>query len=1136
MVRIVLLFVAMTVASVAALVQQVQARGVVADNEQAVSIVKNSLLASGKWFKIKVDTTGVYKLTYDELLKIGLAEPKNARIYSYGGRQLPFYCSSDIPDDLNEIPVAMETNGDGSFDRGDYLMFYVEGPVTLDYDADKQTFSHSKHCYSDDIYLFLSSDFGAGKRMEKQTDMQSPEVQTDTYDSYRYVDNDKLNLINSGRRWYDKKLSINTPDSALFVFPNLVFDEQVTINVCAAGRKPPENWSTYFDFRYNGRSVAQKSISQSYNLYRYAEYVECPFKINASSTHISLNYRLCSNVWQSEGYIDKIGVVARERLYYDGNRQLNFRDSRTIGSESVRFIIRCNGIVPQVWDVTNPLVPKIVGVTTDGSAAGFVTNTGGTLHEFVAFDSQNLKSPTISGDGLGVVDNQDLHGASTPDMVIVCNENLMEQAENLANLHRIYDDYEVQVVTQQQIFNEFSCGTPDVSAIRNYARMLYQRGGKFKYLLLFGKGSYDNKNLNGRSDNLILTFQSENGEDEDESYVCDDFFAMLEDGEGELSGTLDIGVGRLPVTTENEAQQVVEKIKKYLTSSNFGSWRNTICFVADDEENGDFVSNAEGLSALVNSISPEYNISKIYLDAYGQVSGSSGATYPDATAALKRQLSFGTAITHYIGHGGPQRIAHETILKQKDIMEMTNVDRLTVFVTASCEVGRYDNPDVISFGEKLVTNPVGAAIAALTTTRVVYNSENYKLCQNLYSQKLTSDLRLGDMMAYAKNATGIESGFNIRKFALLGDPALRLVHPANNNLFVTRINNKSVSASLSDTIHAIDTVIIEGYACDVEGNVLSGDGILYMTVFDKAATLSTRGNDKTSPIVDFEANTNVLFQGKASITDGFFNFSFIMPKDINFSYGQGRISLYAVVDSAELTGCSDAIVIGGTPADAKITDFDGPQIVLFHTDTIFREGGIVGSNPVFIAQLFDESGINTTGNGIGHDITAVLDGDPATTIVLNSFYEGYIDQYNSGEVRFRIDGLEDGEHTLTFKAWDIYNNLSEAEISFVVVNGDSPQLGNVYNYPNPATTDTYFVVNHNQTDGDVDFVITIADPVGRKIAEIRDSRGVGESSVIHWRCQKTGKPLPNGVYIYTVEVRGRSGKCTKSGKMVIARQ
>ncbi len=1114
----------MTVALIAA-AQQVADTTV--DGGQSDSTVRNSLLSSDNWFKIKVDTTGVYKLTYDELAKIGVAEPRNVRIFSYGGRQLPYYCTNDVPDDVNEIPV-MAVDG--------YVMFYVEGPVTLKYDSEKKTFSHAKHCYSDYTYLFLTSDLGAGMRIEETTQPESADVETDSYDSYRYVENDKVNLINSGRRWFDNKLTINVPDSVMFSFPNIDENEPVTVTVNAAGRKPTENWSTFFEFRFNGKTVAQKSIDKEYNLYRYAEYVESTFKLNVSSPNFYLSYRFVSNVWQSDGYIDKIGVAARERLRYNGKSQLGFRDNRTADDDSVRFFISCGETMPQVWDVTNPLVPQSIDVSEDSAAVSFVSYNDGVMHEFIAFDVGNLKSPILVGDGLGRVENQNLHGSSTPDMVIVCNPNLAEQAENLANLHRIYDDYDVLVVTQQQIFNEFSGGTPDASAIRNFARMLHQRGDKFKYLLMFGKGSYDNKNLKGKSDNCIMTFESEDGESDDKSYVSDDFFAMLEDGEGELYGTLDIGIGRLPVSTVQDAQQVVDKIKKYLTSTNFGSWRNTICFVADDEENGVFVNDAEELSELVNQVSPEYNINKIYLDAYGQVSGSSGATYPDATAALKRQLLFGAAITHYIGHGGTQRIAHETILKQQDVVEMTNLDRLTLFVTASCEVGRYDNPDVVSFGEKLVLNPVGAAIAALTTTRVVYNSENYKLCANLYSQRLTSELRLGDLVANAKNATGIESGVNMRNFTLLGDPALRLVHPDNNNLFVTKINGKSVVSTLTDTIHAIDTVTIEGYACDSDGNVMSGNGILYLTVFDKPVTLQTRGNDKSSPVIDFEANTSVLYQGKASITDGFFNFSFIMPKDINFSYGRGRISLYAVVDSSDVTGCSDAIFIGGTPVNARILDFDGPQIKLYLTDTIFGDGAIAGSNPLFIARLSDESGINTTGNGIGHDITAVLDGDPSSTVVLNSFYEGYIDQYNSGEVRFRLDGLEDGEHTLTFKAWDIYNNPSETEISFVVANGDSPHLGSVYNYPNPAATDTYFVVNHNQTDGDVDIRISVSDPMGRKIAEIKERRGVGESSVIHWQCMKGGKPLPNGVYIYTVEIDGRAGKCRKSGKMVIARQ
>lgn len=1092
----------------------------------------NSLLNEGKWFKIKVDTSGVYKLTYEQLMKIGVENPQNTRVYSYGGSQLSYICGESF-DDMNEIPVFREFGSDGVFDRNDYIAFYAEGPTTLNYDEPSGMFIHANHCYSDYVYLFLTSDLGQGKTIQQSKSADGDYVSTDTYDSYSFYEKDRCNLVASGRRWYDNK--ITGPDSVMFYFPNIVKGEPVNVYVCAAGRKAP-GVSAYFEYKYNGKTLARSNVTKSYDSYAYADYLKTNTSLMPKSSRIFLEFSFNSTNSLSEGYIDKICLNAREKLVYNAKRQLLFRDSRTANQPFIGFEMNVKGTVPYVWDITVPTEPKAVQVKNNGSVAGFSIIGDEEIHEFVAFGQENLREPIISGSDVGMVANQNLHGTPTPDMLIVSNASFMEQAEELAGLHGMLDGYDVQIATPEQIYNEFSGGTPDASAIRNYARMLYKRGDKLKYILLLGDGTYDNKNILGTGENYILTFQSEEGESQSGSYVSDDFFVMLDDGEGELKGTLDVAIGRLPVSTADEAQAVVDKIKRYTSGVDVGNWRNIVAFVADDEEGGIFVDHAEKLCVTLNDKHPEYNVNKIYLDAYEQVVGSSGATYPDVNEAFLTQMSSGAVIVEYIGHGSPVKLAHESIFKAQDVKQLTNIDRLPFLITASCEVGRFDDHMRQSVGELMVKNPQGGAIAALTTTRVVYDSENYALSNNVFLQENDKNVRIGDIVANAKNMTGSDFSLNKRNFSLLGDPALRLAHPYNTNLHVTGINGNPLEKVSCDTINAIDTVVVEGCLYDSDNNPVMGNGVLYSVVFDKETAQSTLGQDKGSPEVDFTIRNNVLYQGKSSIVDGRFKFSFIMPKDINYAYGFGRISLYAVVDSSDYSGYCDSLFVGGTPQNATVYDFDGPQIELYATDTNFIEGGIVGNNPTIIARLFDESGINTTGNGIGHDITAVLDGNQRSAIVLNNLYEGYIDKYNSGEVRFKLFGLEEGEHTLTFKAWDIYNNPSEKEIRFVVADGDGVVIGDVYNYPNPVIDETYFVVNHNQSDADVVVTIRICDVSGRKVSEIKANRRAGDVSPIYWNCQSVGGHIARGIYVYTIEISGNMGKNTKSGKMVVSRQ
>jgi hypothetical protein len=558
---------------------------------------------------------------------------------------------------------------------------------------------------------------------------------------------------------------------------------------------------------------------------------------------------------------------------------------------------------------------------------------------------------------------------------------------------------------------------------------------------------------------------------------------------------------------------------------------------------------------MVNANYPQFNINKIYFDAYKQVSVSAGQRYPDVTTAVYQQVERGSTVIDYVGHGNPRILSHEEILSVQDVRTWNNYDKLAVFVTASCEVGRFDDHDRTSFGEWIVLNPYGAGIVAFTTTRVVYISNNATLNLNFFEQVFRPELHMGDIIRIAKNNTNSPTETNKRNFTLLGDPALKLVMP-DNKIIISKINGEPLYTTeqnesdlfsnlkgdehlvsiLGDTIRALDTVMIEGYVVDQLGNPIFKNGILYPTIYDKPVSITTNANDKTSPKLSFDLQNSVLYKGKASIVDGFFNFKFIVPKDINYTYGHGKISLYATIDSVDANGSCRDFVIGGT-SDIEFVDNQGPQIDLFMNDTTFKNGDMTNEKPILLAKLWDESGINTTGNGIGHNITAIIDGNSEKVYSLNNYYEGNTDMFNAGEIKFPLRDLAPGPHIVKFKAWDIYNNSSDAEIGFYVYDGNSVVIDKLLNYPNPFWDQTEFIFEHNQASSKNNIRIEIFDLMGKKMTELNavDNSGSFKIAPIVWDgTGSDGAKLARGMYIYKVQLTNSLGaKTSKSSKLMI---
>jgi hypothetical protein len=1112
--------------------------------------VTHSVLASGDWARVAVEKSGIHKLTYEQLKEIGLQNPATVRVYGSGARLLPEMFSEGHMDDLQSVPIHMHKGSDGLFGPGDHILFYAKGPVTWKFNPDENMFVHQLHKYSWKGYYFLTDDIGTVHEPENVNLSSEATSHTVSENDYRdYLEEEIYNLINSGREWYGDNFNVNLDENYPFTIRNRVNGESVRIRISVAARS---NVSSSFNVRVdnnivgsienNGTNLSTYTATYAYEAAKVFSYLPAQDYFT-----VTLSYdRPDSN---SEGWLNRITINGRGSLNLADN-ELAFRDSRSAGTGNIsEFRLENCSSNTVIWEITDPVKPANVAHTLAGSTATFKLGTDH-IREFIAFNVDGVfPSPEYTGAGLGKIANQDLHGLQHPDMIILTPEIFLEQAQSLADHRRSNDGLEVAVVLQTQVFNEFSSGTPDVSAIRNFMKMFYDRSeGSVdfcRYLLLMGDGSYDNRNITENNPNLLLTYQSDNSLSPTRSYVSDDFFGQLDTDESMYSGLLDIGIGRLPVSTIEEAKGVVDKIISYSNLDKQGEWRNQLCFIGDDEDSNIHMRQADELATTVKNNYPAYNINKIYLDAYPQVDLATGPRYPDVTRAINDQVNRGALIVNYTGHGGPLGLAHEKIVTTNDISSWSNRDMLPLFMTATCEFSRYDEYDhkqdqeITSAGEDVLLNTNGGGIGLFTTTRLVYSGPNHVLNERFYEVVFKKDenqqnYRLGDIILYSKNNTG--PGINKRNFTLLGDPSMRLVYP-QHRVVTDSINGQDITL-VQDTLSAFQWVTISGHIENQAGALMEGyNGTVYPLVFDKENKVETLSNDD-DPVWNFNTRNHILYSGKATVSGGRFTFGFYVPKDINYAIGTGKISYYSNNAQADAHGSSDAFHVGGIGSE-NASDSEPPTIDLYMNDSLFVSGGVTDSNPSLLAYVSDNFGINTTGNGIGHDLIATLDEDRINAMILNEFYQANTNSYNSGVVRYPYSNLENGRHQVTVKIWDIHNNSAESTLEFVVMDSEEMLLENLFNYPNPFFDNTWFNIEHNRPDQNLRLVLTIYDMSGHMVRIIDRqlfSPGYRLEPVIWNGTSSGGERLGGGVYLYRAALSSEDGEeVMKSGKLVITR-
>ncbi|MEO5682220.1 MAG: type IX secretion system sortase PorU [Chitinophagaceae bacterium] len=1111
------------------------------------SYANSSVLASGNWYKLGVKDAGVYKIDIPLLNKLGIntsSVPSAAiRVFGNGGAMLPEAGNGFKYDDLAENAIEVVDGGDGLLNGNDYILFYATGTSIWMKDSANQSFRHQQSLYGKTAYYFVSIG-GAGKRIQTQNTNLVPNTVVNSFSERWFHELDAVNLLNSGKDWYGEELSALPGKSHSFTLPlsNIVTTQPANLVAVCAARSV--TGSSRFSFSANGQAVLQQDIAAvgNTNLDLFAKSTQSTASFTPGST-IALSCGFTPGGASAQGWIDWLEVFCRRSLVLTGSEQLLFRDWNSVAPNAIAAFNIKNAASSWVWDITNSISPVIMKSAVNGNELSFINNAA-SLHEYIAFSSSFLLP-----EALGKIANQDLHNVQLADLIIVTYPSFLPAAQQIALLHQQKDNLKTVLVTTEQVFNEFSSGQADPTAIRDFVKMYYDRAAgdaakRPKYLLLLGDASFDYKDRVKNNTNYVPAYESNVSLDPLATYTSDDFFGFLDDNEdigaGQLTNLLDIGIGRIPAQTPAQAKAYADKLVDYTDPKSLGPWRNEQTFVADDQDQNLHLNDAEIITAAAASINPLFIQHKIYLDAYVQDRTPFGSRYPEVNAAINNQVQQGTLIWNYNGHGSYDRLAEETVLEKPMADAWNNAYRLPLFITATCDFAPYDNPAIPSLGENILLRGKTGAIALMTTTRLVFAFSNRIMNRNYLQAALQarpdgSYASLGEAVKQAKNNT-YQTQFdhaNNRKFTLLGDPALTLAYPMHR-VQTTTVNGRAITV-LPDTLKALQQYNIGGNITDAKGSAITDfNGTLYATVFDKTQTLSTRVNDADSYQQNFRVLRAQLFKGRVKVVNGKFNFSFIVPKDINLQPGNATISYYADNGQLDANGSFSGLLTGG-PQGAS-SDNTGPAVNAYLNDTAFVNGGAVPATPLLLLKLADSSGINIVGTG--HDITVIIDGDATQIFVLNEFFESELDSYQKGTVQYQLPALAEGAHTMVIKAWDVANNSTEVSIPFRVLKSDGLSIYSIINYPNPFTAATSFRFEHNRPNQDLRVRVRIFTVLGKLVKTVETTINTpgSRSSDIGWNGldDHGGKQVP-GIYIYQLQLTlAADGETAlKSGKLVL---
>ena len=1121
---------------------------------KTVNTISNSVLATGNWFQFYVEKSGVYKISKSFLQQLGIdinaVDPRKIKIYGNGGRMLPLSNNIYYPNDLIENAIQINGESDGVFNNEDYILFYGEGVDTWN----QESRTHL-NLYDKKSYYYITVEGADGKRIARLAQPAGNSTLTLTsFDEYQFHEQDLVNIARLGRQWFGESFDVKDEQEFDFVFPNLDSSVPVKIMLTAASAAFT---STSFNVTANGNAagtISFPALSSNSGTEFIVGFLPNNTTFNGTENiKIKLKYNN-NGVPGSKGFLDNIRLTAKRKLIGYG-KQFHFQYDQSVSNLGVvNYEISNATGISQIWDVTDIYaISKIEN--TSQSSLSFKANLG-ELRKYIAIDAADYYTPLK--DNKSKIANQNLKGSlfknsqgqfQDIDYVIISPSFLVSQAEKLARFHRTYSNLNVKVIPLELIYQEFSSGKQDVAAIRNCIKYIYENASspdkRLKFINLFGDASYDFKNRIINNTNVVPIYHSLNSNTTGESsFASDDFFGLMDPSEGNVTsffGGIDIAVGRMLVNDTKQADEMVNKVIEYHDLKSFGSWRNNFVLVSDDSDIPADASLQNRQNSLANTIAlekPFLNVNKILLDSYAQEASAGGSRYPKARTDFFNAFEKGALVFNYLGHGGEDGLSAERIWGKSDGQNLSNQFKYPLFITITCEFSRFDNPFRPTAGEYTYWNPKGGAIAMITTIRSIgqFSAENFNdaLTKNLLSYGSNQYTSIAEALRISKNSNP-NSATNVVFY--IGDPAIMLA-VAKPKIRLTKVNDISVTQTIDD-FKSLAKMKLTGEVTDENNNPLTNyNGEVSTIIFDKTVSRVTYNNDGNSPPINFNVLGETIFRGNASVTNGQFEFSFVVPRDIRVPLANGRISFYSKKNEVlqNETGYDSSIKIGGINENA-IADNISPRVKLYMNDETFVSGGTTNESPFLVAHLEDENGINTA-SGIGHDIVAVLDGDVSNPFVLNDYYQTNLDDFTSGTLRFPLRNLAPGLHTITFKAWDVYNNPITAEIQFIVVGDETITLTHVLNYPNPFVNYTEFWFTHNRPYEPLEVQVQVMTITG-KIVWTKNQIITTEaflSKEITWDGKDDfGDRIGKGVYVYKLTVKSSSTnkKSEKFEKLVI---
>lgn len=1106
-----------------------------------------SVLANGTWIKIQVDETGIYKMTYEQLRAAGLSDPGSVRVYGYGGAQKSRNFSQRNVDDLACVPVYIYKGDDGQFGPGDYILFYGQGIYSWSYTG--KQFEHVLNTYSNYGYYFLSDN--AGQQVEigeaQEAGLFSPmALTTDTYTALSVHDIDLVNLIDvageqgGGKIWFGERFA---PDQTRnFVLPaqNLT-GENVTLRAHVASNAVVSStiqWgiqSTSSTIRIYPRSEGD---NQTLAVESNGAISVAP--VGTGDQTVRMAYK-CSTP-SASAYLDYIEMEAPSRLNMGDRSYMPVRSEA--GYNTSRPIVYCAQNAPadcQIWNVTRLDSIYRMPVEQEGNEIKWQSEDLSQVEEFVMLSpsANNWLTPKV----VGPVANQNLHALSNVDYVIVCPESMIAPSRRLAQAHEDMDGMITAVVTDEQIYNEFSSGTPDATAIRWFMKMLYDRGKRLglsspSYLLIMGDGSFDNRAISPMSgSHVMITYQTDNSVNEALACANDDYFAFMDDESNNIVDTrqlMSFGVGRMPVNTVTEAEQVVDKTIRYMQNPNPGPWKNQTIFLADDGDGNMHTESCDEAAEMVRKNNEAFVVNKIYLDMFRQETTTTGESYPAAKSKLYSLFNSGALFFNYSGHGGFNGVTNEGMINLQSIGAMSNKN-LAFWVLATCHFSHWDCKTQ-SAGELAMLHPDGAAIAVFSACRTAYVYPNTNLDRNLCKELFEHDGKLcgygssiGEAIYKAKNACGVDA--NKLVYTLFGDPAIRLAWPSDVQVVLD-------SVSAPDTLKAMAVQKFQGKILEPDNTLAEWfNGTAWVTIYDKDRQFVTLNNDN-DPVSErnpftFTSTSGKIYSGQVPVENGRWQLEMMVPKDILYAVGNGRMVCYAYDEEHQSEGIGSyaSFLVGGS-SNEQIDDKEGPEILhLYLNDEMWKSGGKTHANPRLFAYVSDKHGINTIGSGIGHDITLVIDDDVNQSYILNEYFLSDMGSFRSGTISYPMMTQAPGIHTLTLRVWDQLNNSSSATIKYEVVEDYSPQVFAAIAYPNPVQKGgtVHWRLHTDRKDELMRTTLMVYDAQGRLVWQTT----TGNTSELSATTSEMG--LLSGIYYYNVvieeQVNHRSSRC--GGKFIV---